>query len=112
MATINDFFPAAGTPSHSNLSGRDAVNQHTIGSVTGLQPALDLKAPLTGAGTSGTWPISVTGSSSSWSIARTLTFTGDLSGSRAIDGTSNATVTLTLANSGVTAGTPCQRPTD
>jgi hypothetical protein len=39
----------------------DDSHNHVISNVDGLQAALDSKAPLTGGGTSGTWPISVTG---------------------------------------------------
>ena len=39
----------------------DDSHNHVISNVDGLQSALDGKAPLTGAGTSGTWPISITG---------------------------------------------------
>ena len=52
------------TQNASDASLRDRTT-HTgvqaIATVTGLQAALDGKAPLTGAGTSGTWGISVTG---------------------------------------------------
>jgi hypothetical protein len=37
--------------------------------------------------------------------ARTITLSGDISGSTSFDGSSNVTITTTLANSGVTAGT-------
>jgi hypothetical protein len=43
----------------------DDSHNHVISNVDGLQSALDGKAPLTGGGTSGTWGISVTGSSGS-----------------------------------------------
>jgi hypothetical protein len=39
----------------------DDSHNHVISNVDGLQTALNNKAPLTGTGTSGTWPISVTG---------------------------------------------------
>lgn len=43
-------------------------------------------------------------SATKWTMARTLSLTGDVTGSSSIDGSSNADITMTLANSGVTAG--------
>lgn len=43
--------------------------------------------------------------SSKWATARTLSATGDATGSANIDGSANASIALTLAASGVTAGT-------
>jgi phage-related tail fiber protein len=40
-----------------------------------------------------------------WATARTLSFTGDATGSGSVDGSQNVATSLTLANSGVTAGT-------
>lgn len=44
-------------------------------------------------------------SASKWTTARTLSLTGDATGSMSVDGSANASAALTLANSGVTAGT-------
>ncbi|MFW9602456.1 MAG: collagen-like protein [Prevotella sp.] len=44
-------------------------------------------------------------SATKWTTARTLSLTGDVTGSSSIDGSANANITMTLANSGVTAGT-------
>ena len=44
-------------------------------------------------------------SASKWQTARTLSFTGDATGSMSVDGSANASAALTLAASGVTAGT-------
>ncbi len=41
----------------------------------------------------------------SWGTSRTLSFTGDVTGSSAVDGSANVATAMTLANSGVTAGT-------
>ena len=71
---------------------------------------------LTGAGASGTWGISITGSSASTTgnagtatalaTGRTIGMTGDVSWTSAsFNGSANVTGTATLANSGVTAGT-------
>lgn len=46
-----------------------------------------------------------TGSSAKWTTARTLSFTGDATGSGSVDGSANVATALTLANSGITAGT-------
>ena len=40
-----------------------------------------------------------------WATARTLSFTGDATGSGSVDGSQNVATALTLANSGATAGT-------
>lgn len=40
----------------------------------------------------------------SWGTARTLSYTGDATGSGSVDGSTNASIALTLANSGVAAG--------
>ena len=42
---------------------------------------------------------------SAWQNARTLSFTGDATGSMSVDGSANASAALTLANSGVSAAT-------
>lgn len=63
---------------------------------------------LTGAGATGTWGISVTGNAATatkLAAARTISATGDASWTATFDGSANATGTLTLANTGVTAGT-------
>jgi hypothetical protein len=44
-------------------------------------------------------------SATKWTTARTETLSGDVSGSASVDGSANWTITTTLANSGVTAGT-------
>lgn len=40
-----------------------------------------------------------------WGTARTLSFTGDVTGSASVNGSANVATAMTLANSGVTAGT-------
>jgi hypothetical protein len=42
---------------------------------------------------------------STWQTARTLSFTGDATGSMSVNGSADVSAALTLANSGVTAGT-------
>jgi len=62
-------------------------------------------APLTGAGTSGTWGISVTGSAATLSTGRTVSLTGDATGtSGSFNGSANITLAATLANTAVTPG--------
>lgn len=56
-------------------------------------------------GTIPTWNQNTTGSAAKWTTARTLSFTGDATGSGSVDGSTNVATALTLANSGVTAGT-------
>jgi hypothetical protein len=48
-----------------------ASHSHAISDVTGLQTALDGKAPLTGTGASGTWGISITGNAGTATTATT-----------------------------------------
>ena len=48
---------------------------------------------------------SVTGSAAKWTTARTLALTGDATASLSVDGSANVSAALTLAASGVTAGT-------
>lgn len=59
-------------------SGSYAASSHThaISDVTNLQTSLDAKAPLTGTGTSGTWPISISGTAQ---YASNATFANDAS---------------------------------
>ncbi|MFN5824769.1 MAG: tail fiber domain-containing protein [Sphingobium sp.] len=69
-----------------------------------------------GSNASGTWGISITGSSGScagnaatatrWATGRTISLTGDVTGtSGSFDGSGNLSFASSLANSGVTAGT-------
>lgn len=44
-------------------------------------------------------------SATKWTTARTLSLTGDVTGSSSINGSADANITMTLANSGVTVGT-------
>lgn len=61
---------------------------------------------LTGAGASGTWGISISGSAATLTTGRTIALTGDVTyTSGSFNGSANVTGTATLAASGVTAGT-------
>lgn len=44
-------------------------------------------------------------SAAKWTTARTLSLSGDVTGSASVDGSANATISATLSNTGVTAGT-------
>ena len=44
------------------------------------------------------------GNANKWTTSRTLSFTGDATGSMSVDGSANASAELTLANSGASAG--------
>lgn len=54
---------------------------------------------------SGTASSLTSGAATKWATARTLAASGDATGSTTFDGSANASLTLTLAASGVTAGT-------
>ncbi|HBO5326404.1 TPA: phage tail protein [Pseudomonas aeruginosa] len=72
--------------------------------------AVDVPAPnkLLRLNAAGQLPASITGNAATatkLAVPRMLSFTGDATGSASFDGSANAAVPLTLANSGVTAGT-------
>jgi hypothetical protein len=91
------------------LSSPVAVANGGTGATTASSAQTNLNVPSrTGAGASGTWGISVTGSAgsaASWTTARTISLTGDATGSASVSGAANASISTTLANSGVSAGT-------
>lgn len=47
----------------------------------------------------------ITGTAAAWTTPRTLSYSGDATGSNTVDGSANVNFALTLANSGVAAGT-------
>jgi hypothetical protein len=120
--------PLLGTPTSGTLTNCTGYTFANIASKpTTLAGYGITDAPTTtGSGASGTWGISITGSAatlttartingtsfngsanittSSWGTARTLSYTGDATGSGSVDGSANASIALTLANSGVSAG--------
>jgi hypothetical protein len=55
--------------------------------------------------TQGAYVVGAVTAANAWTTARTETLSGDVNGSASIDGSANWTITTTLANSGVTAGT-------
>ena len=98
------------------LSGNITLNVGTVavanggtGATTAGSAQTNLNVPSrTGGGASGTWGISVTGNAataSQWQTARTISLTGDATGSASVSGAANASISTTLANSGVSAGT-------
>lgn len=66
----------------------DDSHNHVISNVDGLQSALDGKLGVSGNAAS----------ASKWLTARSLTLNGDVSGTVAIDGSANATLTATVAD--------------
>lgn len=56
----------------------------------------------TGVGASGTWGISITGSAARWTNARTLTLAGVITGSASFDGSSNFSLSTSIADGALT----------
>lgn len=80
-------FDGSGNTSITATVADDSHN-HVISNVDGLQTALDGKLP-TGSNAV---------SASKWQTARTLTLTGDISGSATIDGAENVNIAATVAD--------------
>jgi hypothetical protein len=59
---------------------------------------------LTGTGASGSWSINAS-TATTLATTRTIAHSGDMTGSATFNGSANITIPMTLANSGVTAGT-------
>ncbi|WP_274853277.1 phage tail protein [Bacillus methanolicus] len=110
--------------SHTDVGAAPATHSHAIADVTGLQTALDSKVPSSDVVTTpaankilkldanAKLPASITGNAdgnaataSKLQTARTISLSGDVTGSASFDGSANATISATLANSGVTPGT-------
>lgn len=71
-------------------------------------PVLDASKITTGVFSSSRIPVlnqSTTGSAAKWTTARTLSLNGDATGSVSFDGSSNASITVVFADTGVVAGT-------
>ncbi|WP_201266914.1 phage tail protein, partial [Pseudomonas aeruginosa] len=77
------------------LAKSDAVDAPAPNKLLRLNAASQLPASITGNAATAT----------KLAVPRMLSFTGDATGSASFDGSANAAVALTLANSGVTAGT-------
>lgn len=83
------------------LSGVTATSQTIDGTANITIPITAIPATLL----TGTASINTTGSAAKLTTARTISATGDATWSVSFDGSANATASLTLVNSGVTAGT-------
>lgn len=105
-ATFDNSGLGAASGATFNGSSPYTISYNTIG------------APSTsGANATGTWGISISGNAATatsattattantWTTARTLSFTGDVTGSGVVNGSANVATAMTLASSGVTAGT-------
>jgi Chaperone of endosialidase len=88
------------TKADVGLSNVDNTSDAAKPISSATQTALNAKAPLTGTGTSGTWPISITGSAATLTTARTLTI-GDTG--KTFNGGAN--VSWTLAEIGAVSKT-------
>ena len=87
------------TKSDIGLSNVD----NTTDSTKSVASAAKLTTARTINGTSFNGTANIT--TATWGTARTLSFTGDVTGSASVDGAANVATVMTLANSGVTAGT-------
>jgi microcystin-dependent protein len=89
---------------HVNEEMLFVVDEVTVGTLTdaGVLTLDGFVGPLTG---------NVTGSASSLTTARTLSYTGDATGSLSFDGTANASAALTIANNAVTNAKAADMPT-
>ena len=84
-----------------------STNTLTVGTVSGAlsgnaTTATTLQTARTINGTSFNGSANIT--TANWGTARTLSFTGDVTGSSSVNGSANVATAMTLANSGVTAG--------
>jgi hypothetical protein len=97
-----------------NSAGTGVINvggllyTQTIDAATNLNTASTLvKRDASGNFSAGTITASLSGNASTatkWQTARTLSFTGDATGTNSVDGSGDVATSLTLATSGVTAG--------
>lgn len=89
-------FPPATTATANTLVQRDASGNFSAGTITA---ALVGNASTVTNGVyndNGTYSINISGSAARWTTARTVTFTGNVTGSVSLDGTANQSVALTL----------------
>ena len=106
---FNDFESIALTGTPTSTTAAVGTNTTQIATTAFVNAEIANDAPTkTGTGASGTWGISVTGSSASCTgnaatatklaTARTISLTGDVTGSATFDGSANASITATVAN--------------
>jgi len=90
-----DFSGAAGkAPNADTLDGYDTSTTAVASRIPVYNGSAQLVGDITGNAPT----------ASRWATARTLSLSTDASGSASVDGSANATLAVTLANSGVTAG--------
>lgn len=108
----SNFTPSAHKSTHAT-GGSDALTPYDIGAVSSSDVVSTPTAnKILKLDSNGKLPASITGNAdgnaataSKLQTARTISLSGDVSGSASFDGSTNATINATLANSGVTAGT-------
>jgi len=110
--------------SPADIGAANEVHTHSISDITNLQTTLNNKVDTSEVTTtatankilklnsSGKLPASITGNAdgnaataTKLQTTRTISITGDATGSTTFDGSANASINVTLSNSGVTAGT-------
>jgi hypothetical protein len=100
------------TDAVTSVAGKTGAVTLAIADTTGLQAAIDGKAPLTGTGTSGTWPISISGnaatatsatSATSATAAAYATNSGTASTANALNTGNSYTMAGLTVNGGITA---------
>lgn len=114
-ASIVEVGGSGGGGTVTSVAGTGTVNGITLSGTVTSSGSLTLGGTLSGVSltsqVSGILPIAnggtgnANGTAVKWTTARTLSFTGDATGSMSVDGSADASASLTLANSGVTAGT-------
>lgn len=81
--------PLAPTAATSTNSTQVATTAYVVSRIANDAPTK------TGTGASGNWAINVTGSAAKLTTARTITLSGDTTGSASFDGSANVTITTT-----------------
>jgi hypothetical protein len=85
------------------LATSDAVTTATANKLLRLDANGLLPASVTGNAATATLATTAT-SAGKWTTARTVAWTGDVTGSTTLDGSANSSISMVLANSGVTVG--------
>ena len=89
----------AGATTNVTASGTWTYANTIVGSITGSAATLTTARTINGTSFNGSANITT----DNWGTARTLSFTGDVTGSSSVNGSANVATAITLANSGVTA---------